>query len=173
MNTSLVITVLAEDRPGLVNQLSEILRIHQANWMESRMVRLSGKFAGLLQVSVADGRLAALTSALEGLQNSGMQILVEKTQAFEALSDNPLRPLRLEVLGQDRPGIIDDITSKLSALDVNIEEMSSEQRVASMSNEVLFFAELLLQVPATIKAEDVQETLEELSDQLMVDINFS
>ena len=177
MNTSLVITVLAEDRPGLVSSLSEVLNGHHANWMESRMTRLAGKFAGLLQVSVADEHLAALTEALQALQTDDLLIQVEKTKSTkinsDANSDIEVTLLKLELLGQDRPGIIEDVTSKLATLNVNIEEMSSEQRVASMSNEMLFFAELSLRIPESITPEDVQDALEEMSDQLMVDLNFS
>lgn len=173
MYTSLVITVLAEDRPGLVSSLSEVLNSHHANWMESRMTRLAGKFAGLLQVSVADEHLAALTEALQGLQTNDLLIQVEKTKATEAHPDAEVTLLKLEILGQDRPGIIEDVTSQLSTLKVNIEEMSSEQRVASMSNELLFFAELSLRVPESITPEDVIDALEAMSDQLMVDLNFS
>ncbi len=172
MNTSLVITVLAEDRPGIVSSLSEVLRKHHANWMESKMSRLAGKFAGLLHVSVAAEYVEPLKRALQALQSNEMLIQVEESEsATDSAIDTPV--LTLEILGQDRPGIIKDITSQLATLNVNIEEISSEQRVASMSNEILFFAELSLLLPATVEPEDVQDALEAMSDQLMVDLNFS
>ncbi len=181
MNTSLIITVLAEDRPGLVSALSEVLRTHGANWMESRMSRLAGKFAGLLQVSVADKDALALVDALRAMQNDDLLIQVEQSSADEsgkkaAYTDRELlnlELLNLELLGQDRPGIVEDITQQLATLGINIEEMQSEQRVASMSNEILFYAQLTLRLPVTIRPDDVQEKLEAMSDQLMVDLEFS
>jgi len=173
MNTSLVITVLAEDRSGLVSSLSDLLRSHHANWMESKMSRLAGKFAGILQVSIAKKDMASLKVALQAMQNDGLLIQVEESETSVDVDDGYKSLLTLEILGQDRPGIVKDITNTLATLNVNIEEMSSEQRIASMSNEVLFFAKLSLHLPATIEPENVQDALEEMSDQLMVDLNFS
>ena len=172
MNTSLIITVIATDRPGLVNEISEVLRSHNANWMESRMIRLAGQFSGLLQLSVANDHIAALTKSLQDMQTDDLHIQIKKNGDNEAAITNAA-PLKLEILGQDRPGIVEDITRKLATLGVNIEEMLSEQRVASMSNEILFFAELSLHVPEGVQIEEIQDTLEAMSDQLMVDLNFS
>jgi glycine cleavage system regulatory protein len=174
MNSSLVITVLATDRPGLVSSLSEVLRTHHANWMDSRMSRLAGKFAGILHVSIDEQHIDELKTALKaipGIEGHDLQVQIEKSEHNNQTNKEKL--LKLEVLGQDRPGIIEDITRKLATLSVNIEEMCSEQRVASMSNELLFFANLSLQLPKNIQPEAVQDALEELSDQLMVDLNFS
>ena len=55
MRTTLVLTVLGNDRPGIVEQLSDCVLEAGANWEESRMAHLSGKFAGLLRVSVDAG----------------------------------------------------------------------------------------------------------------------
>ncbi len=172
MNTSLIITVIATDRPGLVNEISEVLRSHNANWMESRMIRLAGHFSGLLQLSVANDHVAALTKSLQDMQTDVLHIQVKKNGANEADAVNA-ELIKLEILGQDRPGIVEDITRKLATLGVNIEEMLSEQRVASMSNEILFFAELSLRVPEGVQVEEIQDALEAMSDQLMVDLNFS
>lgn len=176
MKTSLVVTVLATDRPGLVSELSEVLRSNNANWMDSRMSRLVGKFAGILHVSIAEDRIISLESDLTALKGGDLQIQIEKSsdEAGDQSNGEPKDNLiELELLGQDRPGIIKDISNKLASLSVNIEEIYSEQRVASMSNELLFYAKLSLHIPENLQPEDVQDALEEMSDQLMVDLNFS
>ena len=81
--------------------------------------------------------------------------------------------MSLELLGQDRPRIIHDITEQLAKLNVNIEELESEIKEASMSGGTLFCAQLKLSLPEDLAEEAVQDTLEEMSDQFMVDINFS
>lgn len=176
MNTSLVITVLATDRPGLVSSLSEVLRSNNANWMDSRMSRLAGKFAGILHVSIATEHVESLELALNAIKSGDLQIQIEKSSYEDSCEDSGEQQenlIELELLGQDRPGIIEDISRKLASLSVNIEEIYSEQRVASMSNESLFYAKLTLQAPVNLQPEDVQDALEEMSDQLMVDLNFS
>lgn len=171
MQTSLVLTLLGPDRAGLVNSIAEAVKAHQGNWQESRMVHLAGQFAGLVHVSLPQTQVTDLKQALQVLQNQDLQILVQES----AITDNPrtLTHLSMELLGLDRPGIIHDITRQLAALNVNIEELESEQRAAPMSNEMLFYAHLQLGLPPGVTAEDVQGVFESMPDPLTVDLTFS
>jgi len=172
MQKTLVITVLATDRPGIVHNLSEVLIAHNANWTDSRMSSLAGKFAGLLQISVAEDKLDGLKASLQSLQqaDNGLQIQMEDASNAEPV-ESP-RELHIELIGQDRPGIVDDITRTLAKLKVNINELESENHEASMSSELLFFARLSLGISAETNDDDVRDALEALQDQLMVDIQF-
>lgn len=171
MQVSLVITILGPDQPGLVKSLSEILHKYQGNWTESRMSHLAGKFAGLLHVLVPEDQIDSLTTALQKLETESFKILVEKTSTEDTTA--PTQTLSLELLGQDRPGIIHDITQQLAKLNVNIEELESEIKEASMSGGMLFQAKLELGLPDDISPVEVQEVLESMSDQFMVDLVFS
>ncbi len=171
MQVSLVLTVLGPDKPGLVKSLSETLNQFQGNWIESRMAHLAGKFAGLLHVSVPNSQLSSLTAALENLQTETFKIIIEQANSDEIKEADKI--LNLELLGQDRSGIIHDITLQLAKLNVNIEELESHIKVASMSGEKLFCAKLKLGLPQNISPETVQDTLEEMSDQFMIDVDFS
>lgn len=171
MNKTLVITVLATDRPGIVHTISEALVDHNANWIDSRMANLADKFAGLVQISVPDDQIVGLKSKLQALHDADNQLHILMEEAGSG-DDADERELSLELLGADRPGIIDDITGTLAELGVNINELATEQREASMSNEILFYANLTLGLKASITDDDVRDALEEMQDQLMVDINF-
>lgn len=170
MQNHLVISILAEDKPGLVESLSKVINNHHSSWNDSRMSRLAGQFAGILSLDVADENLDALVSALKALENETFRLLIEKTTADEAEST---QTLNVSVLGQDRRGIVHDITSELAKLSVNIESLESQVRPASMSTENLFDANLQLSMPAHVSTDKVIDTLEGMSDQLMVDINFN
>lgn len=171
MQVSLVITILGPDHPGLVKSLSQTLQQNTANWTESRMSHLAGKFAGLLRVSVEENKIEQLTIDLQNMDNHSFKVLIEKTDSKSIKT--PAKLLNLELLGQDRPGIIHDITQQLAILNVNIEELESEIKEASMSGEMLFIAKLTLSLPESITVDAVQDALESMSDQFMVDINFS
>jgi glycine cleavage system regulatory protein len=173
MQVSLVITILGPDQSGLVKSLSETLNRFQGNWTESRMSHLAGKFAGILQVSVPTDQVDELTAALQALQSDGLQVSIEKADQDSATSTSSTNVLSLELLGQDRPGIIRDITEQLARLAVNIEELESQVKEASMSGGTLFCAQLKLSLPNNVTTEAVQDSLESMSDQFMVDINFS
>ena len=170
MQVSLVITILGPDRSGLVKSLSETLNHFQGNWTESRMSHLAGKFAGIVQISVPTEQVEQLTTALQALQSDGLQISIEKVDQDKVA---PSKEISLELLGQDRPGIIRDITEQLARLNVNIEELESQVKEASMSGGTLFCAQLKLGLPENVTTEAVQDSLESMSDQFMVDINFS
>ena len=79
----LVLTVISADKPGLVESLSATVASHGGNWMESRMARLAGQFAGILKVSVEPGRVDALVKDLRELESSGLHVVVERSQASE------------------------------------------------------------------------------------------
>ncbi|MEE9310532.1 MAG: ACT domain-containing protein [Cocleimonas sp.] len=170
MQTSLVITILGPDRSGLVKSLSETLNQFNGNWTKSSMGRLAGKFAGILQIAVPEDQVDELTTALNALQSDGLQISIEKA---DQESKAATKILSLELLGQDRPGIIRDITEQLASLNVNIETLESQVKEASMSGGTLFCAQLTLGLPEGVTEEAVQNSLESMSDQFMVDINFS
>ena len=169
MQTSLVLTVLSDDRPGLVKMLSEVLKEYEGNWTESRMIHLAGKFAGLLKVTAPESQVDLLISALTGMQDDGLEIAVD---VVSEVPDTPLETLELEVLGQDSPGIVNAITQQLANLNVNVEELVTEQRLAPMSSETLFYAKLNVSLPEGLSERDLQKSLEAMPDQLMVDIQF-
>jgi glycine cleavage system regulatory protein len=123
MTTSLVLTFVGDDRPGLVNAISEKVVDFGGTWLESRSVRLAGKFAGVVLVRVPDQSLIPLESALAKLAPSGLRVSVERGAAAEA--EKPVRLVTLEIVGNERPGIVRDVTESLNGLGVNIEEFMS------------------------------------------------
>ena len=170
MNTSIVLTVLSDDRPGIVEMLSNTLAKHQGSWVESSMLSLAGKFAGILQASVPEDQAHALIKDFFALQSSGLEIVAERCSAESKADD--AKEFSLELIGQDRPGIVRDITQILAKHNVNVEELDTECQSASMSGETLFLANARLLVPAGASLESLQEELEALANELMVDINF-
>ena len=123
MTTPLVLTFVGDDRPGLVNAIAEKVADCGATWLESRSVRLAGKFAGVVLVSVPDAGLVPLESALAKLAPSGLRVSIERGAAAEA--EKPARLVTLEIVGNERPGIVRDVTQALTRLGVNIEEFMS------------------------------------------------
>lgn len=170
MNVSLVLTVICDDRPGIVERLSETLSAHDGSWVESGMVSMAGKFAGVLYAVVPDGSQEQAIDAFKALAGEGMNIQVEATS--EAAS-HYVKGVNLELVGQDRPGIIRDISKVLASFDVNVDELATCITDASMSGEHLFNANVHLKIPQGCDLEALQHALEDLADELMVDIELS
>ena len=169
MATSLVVTVIGNDRPGIVERLSDVVLAAGANWEESRMARLAGKFAGILRISVETANADSLAAGLRGLTNDGLTIVVESS--VEA-SPETFRTVRLDLVGNDHPGIIRDISRVLAQHHVNIEELETGVSGAPMTGEQLFRARVQLRLPATVTTEWLRGRLESLAGELMVDVTL-
>jgi|RhiMethySRZTD1v2_1073278.scaffolds.fasta_scaffold07788_14 glycine cleavage system regulatory protein len=167
MRTSLVLTVIGDDKPGIVEQLSDQILASGANWEESRMARLGGKFAGLLRLTVDLDRADALAAGLTRFETDGLAIVVERS---EEPNLGAYRTVRLELLGQDRKGIVRDISRALAQRKVNIEELETDVTSAPTSGDALFRARAVLGVPASVTTEMVRDLLEAIADELMVDL---
>lgn len=165
-----ILTVIGDDRPGLVSALSAPITAHGASWENSQMSRLAGKFAGIVMVVVADERLDALLADLTALKNQGLQVTLEITA--EPVERESLR-LHLELLGADHPGIVAEISASLAARGVSIEELTTEVREAPMAGGTLFEARAVLDAPPTTSIDRLRSMLEELADELMVEIKLS
>jgi glycine cleavage system regulatory protein len=169
MRTSLVLTVIGSDRPGIVEQLSDQVLAAGANWEESRMARLAGKFAGLLRVSVDTDRADRLAGGLRALSSGDLTIVVERSGDVDA---GRSVALTLEIIGSDRPGIVRDISRVLAQHGVNIEELETEVTSAAMSGEMVFRARARVRLPENRTVDEIREILEALADNLMVDLVF-
>jgi glycine cleavage system regulatory protein len=165
---SLVLTFVGDDRPGLVNAISEKVADFGGTWLESRSVRLGGKFAGVVMVNVPDENLIPLESALAKLAPSGLRVSIERGAAAE--SERPRRTVTLEIVGNERPGIVRDVTQALNRLGVNIEEFTSGLEGEPFTGVEMFRATARLGVPEGLKNDDLRKTLERLAAEIMVDL---
>ena len=156
MQTTLVMTVIGQDRTGLVESVARVVAEHGGNWLESRMCRLGGEFAGIVRVTVPKSQRQALETALGQL--SGLTIVVHGDEPVPSTVEAAL--VTLEVVGQDRPGIVREITRALSAQGINVEELATECVSAPMSGELLFQARAKILVPANVALDKLRQTLE-------------
>ena len=161
---SLILTVIGPDRPGLVRALSSAVAARGGSWLESRMARLAGQFAGIVLVDAP----AALVDDLHALEREGLRIVAQEVGA-------PTGPvagqrLALEVVGNDRPGIVRDVTQVLAECGVNIEELTTDVTSGSFSGGALFKVQAVLRAPGDAAIEASRAGLEKLGNELMVDI---
>jgi glycine cleavage system regulatory protein len=170
MKTSLILTAIGPDKPGLVELLSTTLAEHRANWQQSSMSRLAGQFAGILIASADSDKVEPLVKALSALSTQGLSVSVV-TEDKETTTPQG-QALTLELIGHDKPGIVRDISRALAARNISVEELNTEVVSGSMSAEQLFKAKASLLVPTDADLDDLQESLEAIASDLMVDISL-
>lgn len=169
MIESFVMTIIAADRPGLVDGVAACVADHGANWLESRMCHLGGRFAGIVRVAVPAARATELERALHGLEADGLRVMVERGGAGAAAGGVGAT---LELVGQDRPGLLRTLTAVLAAHGVNVEELTSECVSAPMGGGELFQARVRILMPAGVRLEGVRADLEKIAADLMVDVKL-
>lgn len=166
--TSLVLTLLGADRPGLVERLSQVLTAHGGNWVESRMAHLAGQFAGILRLELPSQAVESFSRDCSTLGSEGLKVAIAESTMDVPSADR--RVLKLELVGQDRPGIVREISRALAQNGINVEELSTGVESAPMSAELLFFAKARLSVPLDLSTERLRRLLEPIGNDLMVDI---
>jgi glycine cleavage system regulatory protein len=165
--TFLVLTVIGDDRPGLVGELSATISSHQGNWLESSMSRLAGKFAGIVRVALPAAQAEALKAALGKM--AALKVMAESA-AEKSVSAGRL--LKLSLVGHDRIGIVREVSQALAKHAVNVEKLETHTASAPMSAEILFHCEADLAAAPDIDTRALKAELEKLSDDLMVDISL-
>ena len=163
-----VLTVTGSDRPGLTSELSEAVLAANGNWKEGHLSRLGGLYVGSVLVEVPQREVATLEQQIQAI-DAGLNVSIAPA------GDGPqgeARVLMFELVGQDRPGIIREVTSILARLGANIERLSSGEKTGAWAGEKLFHAEVSASLPAGIEPEQAQAALEDISSEIMVDFSF-
>lgn len=166
--TTLILTVAGADRPGLVSTVADLVDAHGGNWETSSLAELAGTFAGVIQLTVPDERAEELERALHELD--GLLTITVRT------ADGPHphegdRTVSVTVLGDDRPGIVREISGVLSSHALSIRSMTTETRDAAMAGGRLFESAVTATVPASADLDALRADIERLTHDLQVDIS--
>ncbi len=168
MSTPLVLTISAHDRPGIMSRLSNTITDHGGNWLESRMARLAGQFVGIVCIECDDDKMANLKEHLVTLGTEGIHVHI---LGQGDLSDYPFtRHLRIDIFGNDRPGIVSQLARAISDAGANIEELNTSIESAAMSGQTIFHACGTICLPESSDDETIIAAIEALSDDLTIEV---
>lgn len=170
--TTLVLTVVGEDRVGLVKRLADVVSSHGGNWERSHLAELAGTFAGVVVVTVPDRRVGELTTALTPLVGL-LDISVRSAGSDSARqpASAPARQMRLELIGNDRPGIVAAVSGILAEHGLGVADLQTSTREAPMAGGLLFEATAVVTVAADVSLDGVRQALEELATEILVDLS--
>ncbi len=160
-----IITVIGKDRPGLVDAVAKKVYQFGGNWQGSSFAHMAGQFAGFVEVLVPAEQHQALIDALNTLD--GLQV---QSQSVTDTLEQPDEMLRIEVIGNDRAGIVQELTNVLHGFNLNILHFASTCESAPNWGSQMFKAQLRVGVSADLDRDDLQEALEAVANDLVVDI---
>ncbi len=133
------------------------------------MAQLAGKFAGVLCIEVADDQAGSLEEALNGLASRGLHLVVERS---DAPAPTRVQAIEIELVGQDRPGLVHEIAYVLASQGINVEELATDRPTAAMSGSAMFQAHIRASIPEGVDLAVVHRRLEHLAADLMADIRL-
>lgn len=160
----IIISCIGADKKGIVDTLSNVINEHDGNWQVSSLHHLSGYFAGVIEVAVSEENTQALVSALHCIDSLNFQIEIAK-QTSEKVNST----LVLELTANDRPGIIQEISSVIHRQGGNLIKVVSSQASAPHTGQLMFKAKVQIAMNET-DADELISALEHIADDLMVDI---
>lgn len=163
----LVLSVVGSDRPGLTKSLAAAVLSAGGNWLESHLSQLGGLYVGSVLVELPADNINLLRVAVRSVDSQGLEVRV--APAIEGPAEGG-EEFHLTLVGQDRAGIVDQVTAVLSGLDANIETFRTWVTAEAYSGSPLFHMEARVRLPPHLPASKVQAALQEISAEIMVDI---
>lgn len=163
-----ILSVVGSDRPGLTRLLAGAVLGAGGNWLESHLSQLGGLYVGSVLVALAPERQEALREAVGRVDAEGLAVRI--VPAREGAATAPGQALQLDLVGQDRPGIVNEVTAALGRLGANIETFRTWVVAEPHSGAPMFHMAATLALPAGLAAEAVQAALEAISAEILVDI---
>jgi methionyl-tRNA formyltransferase len=166
--TSLVVSIVGPDRHGIVSLLADRAQRFGANWAASRMTRLASEFAGTVHFEVPRENVDALETSLRQLESSGLQVVIARSDGASVPASQ--RSVELELVGDDRVGIVSNLTKILAERGISIESIHTEIIRSGVSGKQIFKIGAHLLVPAALSVDKLQHELSALAREMMLDI---
>lgn len=158
-----LITLQAPDRKGLVEQIAHAVSRHGGNWLDSELRHIDGVFAAILLLEISSMRMDELIEALECIDNLSL------TYSKTAIVPKPIKRLTYSLVAYDRPGLVLDISNRITALGINIEQFSSQFETAGHTGIPLFRATIGLGLTDLAQEDQLVQSLYSLGDDLVLD----
>jgi glycine cleavage system regulatory protein len=165
---AMVLTLIGKDKPGLVDAIAKCILDADGNWLKSSFCQLSGQFAGFIEVMLPQEKQNELVQACHQLAH--LHIALLPSNEHESLLDAKAVIL---VTGNDRRGIVSDITSTLKTFDINIIEMTTQCESAPNWGNPLFTAKIIVSISPKMDLDNIKLAIEDITDDLMVEIEKS
>ena len=162
----IAVTVLGQDRTGIVAEVTRALADLSGNLEDSTMTLLRGHFAMVVLVRTGASAVA-VEAALQHVSAGGSLVINARVLGDSALNDvrGPLYALRVH--GADRPGIVATITAVVARHGANIVDLGT--RLV----EGLYVLTAEIQLPSEASAVGLRAELRGAAQELGVEVHLS
>ena len=172
MNKTLVLSLTADDKPGIIEIVANTVTQFQGNWLESQLAQLAGKFAGVISISVSSEHVEPLRSALTELAQNQIFIQIDELTPAES-NDIEGSLAQLLITGPDRVGIVKEISKALAGQSINVYSLNTWLSSMPYSGDPLFEAEASIIIPEKVDIHTIQDKLDAIADNLGIDVSLN
>ena len=166
MAINLLLTFVGVDRPGIVQELSALVSAHEGNWLESKMSRMGGRFAGIALVELPAPLIERFKAKISQVRELSVYLEESGVQRTDADTLN----YQLNIVGLDRPGILQEVATEMAQQSINVVDLETSVRAAPMSGDKMFFADAQVLVPSDVDLADLHDRLDSVANELGIDI---
>ncbi|MFK5894052.1 MAG: ACT domain-containing protein [Pseudomonadota bacterium] len=171
MKQNLIISAIGQDRPGLVNQLSNLIIQNNGSIDDSRMTVLAGEFAIIIKVSADKDKLIDLQNSLKlEMPKIGLDYLSKMSN--KAIPTERLIPYNITVLAIDNPGIVNNLSDYFSKLNINIIRLQTDCYPAPHTGTPMFSMKMTISLFENVNISTIKENFIELCEELNLDTTF-
>ena len=163
----MVLSVVGSDRPGLTQALAGAVLSAGGNWLEGHLSRLGGLYVGSVLVELEADAVENLRAAAGAVDAHGLEVRIAPAVDAAGVGGEAFD---FSLVGQDQPGIVNQVTTVLSGLGANIETFRSWIDAEPHSGAALFHIEARLRLATEGAASRIQTALEAISAGIMVDV---
>ncbi len=167
----LVLTIIGRDRAGVVASLADVVRFHEANWKRSELAEIAGTFAGVVVVEVGDDRVDELLTNLLILRDQGLHVTAQQVE--EPIVAPDAEEVRLRLTGDDRPGVVHEISTLISEAGISISRLGTVTDLPGEAGGRRFEITVQLNVPIGTDLDAVLDSIGEVGVALGITLDVA
>lgn len=161
----MIFTLVGKDKRGLIESLAQTVFDLGGNWLGSNFSHMAGHFAGFVEIRLPEDRHNELIQRFAQHPDLSIKLLTGNDDSI--VTD---KTAQIDIMGNDRPGIVQELTAILSRFNLNILTFDSSCVSAPNWGGQLFKAKALIAVDEVFELDELRYALEDLTDDLVVDI---
>ena len=168
MKQFLVMSVLAEDRPGILHDIARAVKDCGCNVVESHMTVLGGEFTMLLLVSGNWNTITKLEGQLPKLEKR-LSLTLSARRTTEREPRHNLVPYAIDAVCLDQPGIILNLANFFTERNIGIADLVTRGYPAAHTGAPMFSVQMAVNIPANLHIGSLREEFMDFCDRLNLD----
>ena len=167
-----IISVLGEDRPGIIAAVSAILADQDCNIENVSQTILQNEFSGIFIASIPENLSAELLQKFlrDGVEKMGLHVHVREMKHRKIFAASQSEPFVITTRGPDRKGLVSGITAVMARHNVNVTNLQAVFKGGDNPNDNMMIYEV--DIPMNIGQQQLESELRQTASDLGLHISI-